>query len=101
MLIAVLSGTHTDDLLRPVLMGCATRNPKVMAISIGSLQRLIGLRIVPQSAVPVIVITMNDCLAQGVDIQLRILQTLLSLITGFESIHGQLLGDVRVFLQSH
>ena len=100
MLIAVLSGSHTDGLQR-VLMGCATRNPKVVAISIGSLQRLIGLRLVPQSAVPFIIMTMTDCLAQGVDIQLRILQTLLSLITGFESIHGQLLGDVRVFLQSH
>jgi Dimerisation and cyclophilin-binding domain of Mon2 len=81
-------------------MGCATRNPKVVVISIGSLQRLIALRAVPQSAVPVIVTTMNDCLSQGVDIQLRILQTLLSLITGFESIHDQLLGDVRIFLQS-
>ena len=100
MLIAVLSGSHTDDLQR-VLMGCATRNPKVVATSIGSLQMIIDLRLVPQSAVPLIVMTMNDCLAQGVDIQLRILQTLLSLITGFESIHGQLLGDVRVFLQSH
>lgn len=100
MLIVISSGTHTDDLLRPVLMGCATRNPKVVAISISSLQRLIALRLVPQAAVPVIVTTMNDSLAQGVDIQLRILQTLLSLITGFESMHGQLLGDVRVFLQS-
>ena len=100
MLIAILSGNHTDD-LQPVLVGCATRNPKVVAISIGPVQRRIGLRLVPQSAVPLIVMTMNGCLAQGVDIQLRILQTLLSLITGFESIHVQLLGYVRVFLQNH
>jgi hypothetical protein len=31
---------------------------------------------------------------QGVDIQLRILQTLLSLITNFPAVHGALLGDV-------
>ena len=66
MLIAVLSGSHTDD-LQHVLMGGATRNPKVVAISIGSLQRLIGLRLVPQSAVPLIVMTMNDCLAHPPD----------------------------------
>ena len=75
-------------------MGCATKNAKVVAISLGSLHRLISLKAVPQSAVPVIVNTMGDCIHQGVDIQLRILQTLLSLITNFPSVHGELLGDV-------
>lgn len=75
-------------------MGCATKNAKVIAISIGSLQRLIALKAVPQSAAPLIISTMSDCMSQGVDIQLRILQTLLSLITNFPSVHGELLGDV-------
>lgn len=79
-----------------MFMGCETKNAKVVAISLGSLQRLIALKAVPQSAVPVIVNTMTDCMNQGVDIQLRILQTLLSLITNFPAVHGDLLGDVRV-----
>ncbi|KAF8879578.1 guanine nucleotide exchange factor in Golgi transport N-terminal-domain-containing protein [Infundibulicybe gibba] len=58
-------GPQSDELLKPVFMGCATKNAKVVAISLG----------------------------QGVDIQLRILQTLVSLITNFPSIHGALLGD--------
>ena len=74
-------------------MGCATKNAKVVAISLGSLQRLIALKAVPQSAVPLIITTMADCMAQGVDIQLRILQTLLSLVTNFPAIHGELLGE--------
>ncbi|EJC99516.1 uncharacterized protein FOMMEDRAFT_142756 [Fomitiporia mediterranea MF3/22] len=86
-------GPQSDDLLRPVFMGCATKNAKVIAISLGSLQRLIALHAVPPAAVPAIVTTMNECMSQGVDIQLRILQTLLSLITNFPAIHGQLLGD--------
>ncbi|KAI0738261.1 hypothetical protein C8Q80DRAFT_1207991 [Daedaleopsis nitida] len=86
-------GPQSDDLLRPVFMGCATKNAKVVAISLGSLQRLIALKAVPQSAVPLIIATMSDCMNQGVDIQLRILQTLLSLITNFPAVHGQLLGD--------
>ncbi|KAG1769044.1 hypothetical protein EV702DRAFT_707206 [Suillus placidus] len=85
--------TQSDDLLRPVFMGCATKNAKVVAISLGSLQRLIALKAVPQSAVALIVSTMNDAMSQGVDIQLRILQTLVSLITNFPSIHGELLGE--------
>ncbi|PPQ71802.1 hypothetical protein CVT26_007726 [Gymnopilus dilepis] len=86
-------GPQSDDLLRPVFMGCATKNPKVVAISLGSLQRLITLKAVPQSAVPLIIKTMSDAMSQGVDIQLRILQTLVSLIPNFPAIHGALLGD--------
>lgn len=85
---------QSQELLRPVFMGCATKNTKITSISLGSLQRLISLQAVPLSAVPSIVSTMNECMSQGVDIQLRILQTLLSLITNFSAIHGTLLGDV-------
>ncbi|KAF8968453.1 hypothetical protein BDZ97DRAFT_1902846 [Flammula alnicola] len=86
-------GPQSDDLLRPVFMGCATKNAKVVAISLGSLQRLISLKAVPQSAVPLIINTMSDAMSQGVDIQLRILQTLVSLVPNFPAIHGDLLGD--------
>ncbi|KAG1739702.1 hypothetical protein EDB19DRAFT_1635657 [Suillus lakei] len=75
-------------------MGCATKNARVVAISLGSLQRLIALKAVPQSAVALIMTTMTDVMSQGVDIQLRILQTLVSLIANFPSIHGDLLGEV-------
>ncbi|EGO23125.1 hypothetical protein SERLADRAFT_439867 [Serpula lacrymans var. lacrymans S7.9] len=88
-------GPQSDDLLRPVFMGCATKNSKVVAISLGSLQRLIALKAVPQSAVPLIISTMTDAMSQGVDIQLRILQTLVSLITNFEAVSGDLLGDLQ------
>ncbi|KAF9267021.1 hypothetical protein L218DRAFT_955496 [Marasmius fiardii PR-910] len=86
-------GPQSDDLLKPVFMGCATKNAKVVAISLGSLQRLIALKAVPQSAVPLIIKTMSESMSQGVDIQLKILQTLLSLITNFPKVHGALLGD--------
>ena len=93
--ICTADGPQSSDLLRPVFMGCATKNAKVVAISLGSLQRLIALKAVPHSAVPLIVNTMRDAMSQGVDIQLRILQTLVSLITNFTAIHDRLLGDVQ------
>ncbi|TFY73222.1 hypothetical protein EWM64_g10790, partial [Hericium alpestre] len=86
-------GPHANDLLRPVFMGCATKNAKVIGIALGPLQRLIALHAVPLSAVPAIISTMGDCMSQGVDIQLKLLQTLLSLITNFPDVHGRLLGD--------
>ncbi|PPR04311.1 hypothetical protein CVT24_013384 [Panaeolus cyanescens] len=86
-------GPQADELLKPVFMGCATKNAKVVAISLGSLQRLITLKAVPQSAIPVIIRIMGDAMSQGVDIQLRILQTLVSLVPNFPAIHGPLLAD--------
>ncbi|KAF8501757.1 hypothetical protein F5888DRAFT_1267315 [Russula emetica] len=92
---------HREHLLRPVLMGCATKNAKVVTIALGSLQRLIALaalRTISLSAIPAIIQTMNDCMSQGVDIQLKIPQTLLFLITNFLTIHGRLLANVRAFV---
>ena len=90
----MIDGPQSEDLLRHGFMGCATKNTKVVAISLGSLHRLISLKAAPRSAVSTIVNTMGDRIDQGVDILLRILQTLLSLITNFPSVHGKLLGDV-------
>ncbi|KAI0266284.1 hypothetical protein BGY98DRAFT_1191486 [Russula aff. rugulosa BPL654] len=53
------------------LMGDATKNAKVVAIALGSLQLLIALRAVSLSAIPATIQTMNDCMSQGVDIQPR------------------------------
>lgn len=76
-------------------MGCSTKNAKVVAISLGSLQRLISLKAVPPSQVSKIVGIMSDAMTQGVDIQLKILQTLVLLIMNFKDVHGEELGDVR------
>ncbi|KAG9017683.1 hypothetical protein FRB90_000273 [Tulasnella sp. 427] len=86
-------GPQSEELLKPIFMGCSTRNAKVVAISIGSLQRLIGIRAVPGSMIPAIVSIMGDSLSQGVDIQLKVLQALLSLLTNYPDVHDELLGD--------
>ncbi|KAF8500792.1 hypothetical protein F5888DRAFT_1302620 [Russula emetica] len=51
---------HTEHLLRPVFMDCATKNAKVITIALSSLHRLITLRAVSLSAVWDIIQTMND-----------------------------------------
>ncbi|CAE6416233.1 unnamed protein product [Rhizoctonia solani] len=86
-------GAQADEVLKPIFMGCATRNSKVVAIAIGSFQRLISMRAVPQSSIPSIISILSDSISQGVDIQLKILQTLLSLLTNFPDIHDGLLAD--------
>ncbi|PVG01204.1 hypothetical protein CPB86DRAFT_805390 [Serendipita vermifera] len=84
----------SDELLKPVFLGCTTKNAKVIVLALGALQRLIALKAVPLSALPQVTSMMAEIMAQGVDIQLRILQALLSLVTHFPEVHGDVLGDV-------
>ncbi|KAG8736515.1 hypothetical protein FRC10_009226 [Ceratobasidium sp. 414] len=51
------------------------------------------MRAVPQTSVSSIISVLGDSISQGVDIQLKILQTLLSLLTNFPDIHDDLLGE--------
>ncbi|KIM30394.1 hypothetical protein M408DRAFT_21910 [Serendipita vermifera MAFF 305830] len=89
----VNNDAFADELLRPVFLGCKTKNAKVVTIALGSLQRLIALRAVPSYALPQILATMAEILTQGVDIQLKILQALLSLVTSLPDVHGATMGD--------
>ncbi|KAI0274262.1 hypothetical protein BGY98DRAFT_994931 [Russula aff. rugulosa BPL654] len=41
---------------------------------------------------------MNDCMLQGLDIQLKTFQTLLSLVTNFPTVHSKLLVNVHAFV---
>jgi len=66
----------------------------VIIIALSSLQPLISFRAVSLSTVPAIFQTMNDCTSQGVDVELKILQPLLSLVTIFPAVHSQLLANV-------
>ncbi|KAG1875783.1 hypothetical protein F4604DRAFT_1903720 [Suillus subluteus] len=74
---------QSDDLLRPLFMGCAAKNAKVVASLVGVAPAVDR----PQGCTAVC------CRTHRVDIQLRILQILVSLITNFPSIHGELLGE--------
>lgn len=35
-----------DTLLRPIILGCETKNSKVVAIAVGILMRLVGMKVV-------------------------------------------------------
>jgi hypothetical protein len=48
-----------------------------------------------QPALPSVLQTLNSVSNQGVDIQLKILQALLSVLTYNPDAHGEILGNVR------
>ncbi|BEJ02954.1 hypothetical protein CcaverHIS641_0101290 [Cutaneotrichosporon cavernicola] len=87
-----LLASRADTLLAPVTLGCKTKNAKIVGISIAALQRLVALGGVPLASLPDVMATLGSVAGQAVDIQLKILQTLLSILTYCKDMHGDTLG---------
>ncbi|WWD20641.1 hypothetical protein CI109_105117 [Kwoniella shandongensis] len=83
---------NADTLLEPITLGCKTKIAKVIGISIAALQRLVALGGVPTVKLPQVLTTLTSVANQAVDIQLRILQTLLSILTFNKDVHDEVLG---------
>ena len=84
-------------LLQPVLLACATKTPKVVLLAVALLHRCVLLHAVPDSALPRVVEALQSLTASpsrtDIDAQLRILQTVSALITGYTGITAQLLSS--------
>ncbi|GMK54425.1 hypothetical protein CspeluHIS016_0110110 [Cutaneotrichosporon spelunceum] len=87
-----LLASRADTLLAPVTLGCKTKNAKIVGISIAALQRLVALGGVPLASLPDVLATLGSVAGQAVDIQLKVLQTLLSILTYCKDMHGDTLG---------
>ncbi|RIA83990.1 hypothetical protein C1645_880206 [Glomus cerebriforme] len=81
------------DFLRPFILACETKHVKLITISIGCIQRLISHHAIPESSVKTVLKTLNDIMSQGVDIQLKILQTVPPLLSNYQTLHGELLAE--------
>ncbi|CAH7668461.1 hypothetical protein PPACK8108_LOCUS2972 [Phakopsora pachyrhizi] len=83
-----------EDIFRPISLACGTKNSKIVAIALGGLQRLIGMDATPITKIPFIIGVLSNILPLGVEIQLRVLQTLPSLFTNCSRyLHDSLLAD--------
>ncbi|KAG0043279.1 hypothetical protein BGZ83_011637 [Gryganskiella cystojenkinii] len=58
----------------------------------GCLRELISHRAMPEGAIEVVLKTLNDIMSHGVEIQLKILQTILPLLTNYD-VHGESLAE--------
>ncbi|KAJ3064875.1 hypothetical protein HDU98_011758 [Podochytrium sp. JEL0797] len=75
----------TSDTVRPFLLACESKNPKLVPIAISCLQRLTLHQAIPASSVAKVLKTLGDALAsldQG--LQLKMLQTVLPLLTAYK-----------------
>ncbi|KAF9191924.1 hypothetical protein BGZ51_006482 [Haplosporangium sp. Z 767] len=77
-----------QDVLKPFLLACDTKNVKLVTISMGCLRELISHRAMPEGAIEVVLRTLNGIMSHGVEIQLKMLQTILPLLTNY-NVHGE------------
>ncbi|KAL1917432.1 uncharacterized protein VTP21DRAFT_3825 [Calcarisporiella thermophila] len=82
-----------EIVLRPFLLACETKHVKLVTIAIGCVQRLISYHAIPETSVKTILKMLNDVINNGVEIQLKILQTILPLLTNYHDIHRELLAE--------
>ncbi|KAI8070702.1 hypothetical protein BC940DRAFT_295365 [Gongronella butleri] len=83
----------SEDALRPFVLACETRQIKLVTIAIGCIQKLISYHAIPETSVRSVLRTLTDISVHGVDIQLKILQTVLPLLTNYKSVHDDVLAE--------
>lgn len=79
-------------------MALDSKNPKLISISVSSLQKLISHHAVPESSVGLILSSLLDQINSPLEIQLKILQTVLPLVSTYKSIHGECLADALLLV---
>ncbi|KAF9358527.1 hypothetical protein BGX26_001534 [Mortierella sp. AD094] len=84
--------SQNQDVLKPFLLACDTKNVKLVTISMGCLRELISHHAMPEGSIEVVLQTLNDIMSHGVEIQLKILQTILPLLTNY-NVHGESLAE--------
>ncbi|CAG8689000.1 12458_t:CDS:2, partial [Gigaspora rosea] len=84
------------DFLFPFTLACETKNLKLITISIGCLHKLILHRAVPESSIKTIVKILSNLVLQGVEVQLKILQTIPPLLNNYQSLQGDLLIEALI-----
>ncbi|KAI9248500.1 hypothetical protein BDA99DRAFT_228255 [Phascolomyces articulosus] len=87
--------SKSEDALRPFVLACETKQVKLVTIAIGCIQKLISFHAIPETSVRTILRKLTDISVHGVEIQLKILQTVLPLLTNYRSVHDDVLAEVK------
>lgn len=85
--------SQKQNFVNPFIIACGTKNAKFTSIAIVCLQRLIVARALPPSKLNQVLEALMQATAAGLDVQLKILQALPSLLQNYSS---ELKGDLLV-----
>ncbi|KAI8323752.1 hypothetical protein GQ54DRAFT_303150 [Martensiomyces pterosporus] len=84
---------RSDEVIRPFVLACKSGNHKLTATSVQCLQQLISHRALSPGSIRETLATLNAVIHQSVDIQVKILQMLLPLVSIYDSVTGEALVD--------
>ena len=91
-LISLVELSQKVNFVNPFIIACGTKNAKFTAIAIVCLQRLIVARALPRSKLNQVLEALMQASSAGLDVQLKILQALPSLLQNYASdLKGNLL----------
>ncbi|KAK4175062.1 hypothetical protein QBC36DRAFT_302295 [Triangularia setosa] len=84
--------TQRPNFVNPFIIACGTKNAKFTGIAIVCLQRLIVSRALPRSRLSQVLDALQQATSAGLDVQLKILQALPSLLSNYAAdVKGELL----------
>ncbi|RDW66292.1 hypothetical protein BP6252_09927 [Coleophoma cylindrospora] len=84
--------TQRVNFVSPFLIACGTKNVKFTGIAVVCLQRLVTVRAIPKSRLREVLDALREATPAGLDVQLKILQSLPSLLQNYaDDLKGELL----------
>ncbi|KAI8586711.1 hypothetical protein BDZ88DRAFT_427821 [Geranomyces variabilis] len=83
----------TDEALKPFIMACETKNAKLIPIAVPCLQRLIMHQAIPEGSIMLVLKTLSDLINTSLELQLKVLQTVIPLLSNYRNIHGEVLAE--------
>ncbi|KAJ3225645.1 hypothetical protein HK099_006478 [Clydaea vesicula] len=90
--VVAIELSKTADVVKPFILACETKQVKLVTIAVSCLQKLISHHAVPENSIPLVLQTL-EIVNNQVDMQLKILQTVLPLLTHYEIVHNDILAD--------
>ncbi|KAJ3156735.1 hypothetical protein HDU86_003501 [Geranomyces michiganensis] len=83
----------TDEALKPFIMACETKNAKLIPIAVPCLQRLITHQAIPEGSIMLVLRTLSDLINTSMELQLKVLQIVIPLLSNYRNIHGEVLAE--------
>ncbi|TIB43067.1 hypothetical protein E3P83_00970 [Wallemia ichthyophaga] len=87
---------HSHLLIKPIVLACQTSSSSIITLSLSALSRLINLKLVLQPVVSTVIAIIRQLISKGFEIQLKILQILLSLFNTTSDLHADEISECLV-----
>uniref|UniRef100_A0A673LAY6 Protein MON2 homolog n=1 Tax=Sinocyclocheilus rhinocerous TaxID=307959 RepID=A0A673LAY6_9TELE len=85
---------NSSEVVQPFLMGCGTKEPKITQLCLAAIQRLMSHEVVSEAAAGNIINMLWQLMENGLE-ELKLLQTVLVLLTTNTIVHDEVLSKVR------